>query len=198
MKAKKTCIYIGITLVLFLLGSAFAVLSFHTPLFAGLDVFFYRGLALIVFWGAIVSVVLAILCRFYKDIFLPRDVVMLFIVFCCVNVVFFTHVPVTADRSVTVFMLGHMADNENQSFTEQEMEDYFIERYVHDYRAFQKRFHEQLETGTIEEVAPGEYRITESGKKLMQIYEKVGEAYLIDDKLIHPDQQETDQSAGIS
>ena len=192
MKTKNTLIYIGIMLALLLTGSVLAVLSFHTPLFAGIDVFFYRGLALIIFWGAVVSAILAVLRFCIKDIFLPRDVVMLFIVFCCVNVVFFTHVPVTADRSVTVFMLGHMADNEDQSFTEQEMEDYFVERYVQDYRAFQKRFHEQLETGTIEEVAPGVYRITESGKKLMQIYEKVGEAYLIDDKLIHPDQQGTD------
>ena len=183
-------------LALFLLGSVLAVFSFHTPLFAGLDVFFYRGLALIIFWGVIISAVLAFLRRCIKDIFLPRDVITLFIIFCCVNVVFFTHVPVTADRSVTVFMLGYMTDNEDQSFDEQEMEDYFVERYVHDYQAFQKRFHEQLETGTIEEAASGEYRITESGKKLMKIYEKVGEAYLIDDKLIHPDRQTAYQSSG--
>ncbi len=54
-----------------------------------------------------------------------------------------------------------------------------------DYGAFEKRFHEQVEIGTIEEVASGKYQITESGVKLMKMYERVAELYGIDDRLIH-------------
>lgn len=189
MKTKKRLIFICIMLGLFMMGSVFSVLCFKTALFKSIDVFFYRGIALILFWGLIITIILLLLRFFlFKDIFLLRDAFMLFVVFCAVNVVFFTHVPVTADRSISVFMLGYMVDNEEQSFSEEEIEEYFIERYVKDYGAFEKRFHEQVETGTIEEVAPGEYQITESGIKLMKMYEKVAEIYGIDDKLIHSDE----------
>lgn len=186
MSKKNISIYVLIMSVLFILGSVLTVFSFRTFLFQSLDVFFYRGIALIIFWGLITSGSLLLLRKLaYKDVFLIRDAISLFIVFCCVNMLFFTHVPVTADRSISVFMLGYMADNEEKCFSEEEIEDYFIERYVKDYGAFEKRFHEQVETGTIEEVASGKYQITESGVKLMKMYEKVAEIYGIDDKLIH-------------
>ena len=188
MSKRNITIYVLIMSVLFILSSVLTVLSFRTFLFRFLDVFFYRGIAIIIFWGVVVSGALLLLRHIaFKDLFMVRDAISLFVVFCCVNMLFFTHVPVTADRSISVFMLGYMADNEEKCFSEKEIEDYFIERYVKDYGAFEKRFHEQVETGTIEEVASGKYQITESGVKLMKMYEKVAEIYGIDDKLIHSD-----------
>ena len=120
----------------------------------------------------------------FNSLITIRDVILLFMVFCCVNVVIFTHLPVTADRSITVFMLGYMADNPDESFTEEEIEAYFVDRYVGDYGAFDKRFYEQEETGTIEFTGEG-YQITESGENLMKIYEVVADWYCLDDHLIH-------------
>ena len=172
--------------ILFLLGSLLAVLCCRTGLFGFLDVFFYRGIAIIIFWGLMLSIIIFFLRHFFfRNIIFFRDVVYFFVVFCCINTVFFTHVPVTADRSISVFMLGYMADHDTESFTEEDIEQYFVDRYVMDFGAFNKRFHEQVETGTIEEVSPGQYQITESGEKLMTIYEKVAELYALDDKLIH-------------
>ena len=185
-RIRKVFIYLAIVLGLFIAGSLLAILCFRTGIFSGIDVFFYRGIVLILFWGSITSILLLFLRQFFfKDVFLIRDAAMFFVVFCSVNIVFFTHVPVTADRSISVFMLGYMADHDTELFTEEEIEQYFIDRYVKDFGAFDKRFHEQAETGTIEEVSPGQYRITESGEKLMTIYEKVAELYVLDDKLIH-------------
>ena len=59
---------------------------------------------------------------------------------------FFTHLPVTADRSISVFMLGYLADHKGESFTEEQIESIFIKRYVQDYGAFEKRLHEQEAT----------------------------------------------------
>ena len=92
----------------------------------------------------------------------------------------------TADRSISVFMLGHFADNPGQSFTEEETEDFFIRRYVGDYGAFSKRFHEQEETGTITRDGDG-YRITEGGRRLMKLYERIARWFALDEKLVHPD-----------
>ena len=191
MKTKRFILtYIAVMLLLLLLGSVLIALSFRTALFSFLDVFFYRGIALILFWGLVITgAFLLMRSLFFKDVFLYRDAVLLFVVFCSVNLLFFTHVPVTAERSISVFMLGTMSDHSEQTFSEEEMEDFFVERYVKDFGAFEKRFHEQVATGTIEEVAPGEYRITESGKKLMKMYETVADWYRIDDRLIHPDKE---------
>ena len=186
---KKNILFLLLLLVLFVFGSVLSIIAFQTPLYKSIDVFFYRGIAIIVLTGVVISFVLLILRHcFFKDVLLVRDAFSFFLVFCCVNILFFTHVPVTADRSISVFMLGYMADNEEKCFSEEEIEDYFIERYVKDNGAFAKRFHEQVETGTIEEVTPGKYQITESGVKLMKMYEKVAEIYGIDDKLIHSDE----------
>ena len=187
-KWKNLFIYIGIVLGLLILGSLSAAMFCRTGLFSFIDVFFYRGIALILFCGLLSAIILAVLrCLLFRNFFLRRDIAWFFILFCAINIVFFTHVPVTADRSITVFMLGYLADNSDRSFSKEEMEDFFIERYVHEFGAFDKRFQEQIETGTIAETAPGEYRITASGIQLMQIYEKTAKLYRIEEKLIHPD-----------
>ena len=46
-----------------------------------------------------------------------------------------------------------------------------LSKYVDEYEAFDKRFHEQVYAGTIEETSDGRYRITENGIKLMKIYD---------------------------
>ncbi|MHB8963241.1 MAG: hypothetical protein ACYC5K_08825 [Saccharofermentanales bacterium] len=173
--------------VLFLAGSVLYVLSFRTFLFAGISVFFYRGISLILLWGLIISGVMITLklCIFQKLITV-RDILLLFCAFCCINVVVFTHLPVTADRSVTVFMLGYMAGTEETEYTKEDLEEIFIEKYVYEFGAFDKRLEEQIISGTIEETGNGKYRITGSGKALISIYDRVSNWYGIDKKLIHP------------
>lgn len=189
-ESKNTLIYVGVFLSLFIVGSLFLVLCFRLHFLSRIDILFYRGILLILLWGMVLSLILYFLKqKIFSEMFLPRDIVWFFVVFCAIHLVYFTHVPVTAERSISVFMLGTMSDNSEQTFSEEEMEDFFIERYVEDFGAFEKRFHEQVETGTIEEVATGEYRITESGKKLMRMYETVADWYQIDDRLIHPNKE---------
>ena len=187
MSRKEFAVLFLLYALLFAAGSVLFVASFHTPLFRFLDVFFYRGLVLILFWGLVLAAGMLALKRLrWRELITVRDVLLLFTAFCCVQTVLFTHLPVTADRSISVFMLGHFADNPGQSFTEEETEDFFIRRYVGDYGAFSKRFHEQEETGTITRDGDG-YRITEGGRRLMKLYERIARWFALDEKLIHPD-----------
>jgi hypothetical protein len=80
-----------------------------------------------------------------------------------------------------------MSDNSEKDFSEQEIEEFFVSKYVDEYGAFDKRFHEQVYAGTIEETGDGRYRITENGIRLMKIYDTTSKLYMLDDKLIHPD-----------
>lgn len=180
---KLLLIYIS----LFIIGTIAYILSFQTPLLNNLSVFFYRGIALIILWGIIISVIMILLKRFrFKNIITIRDILLLFCAFCCINVVIFTHLPVTADRSITVFMLGYFAEDENVSYTQENIKKVFWDKYVNEYEAFEKRFEEQIITGTIEKLPDGTYRITSKGKSLIGIYDMISDWYKIDKKLIHP------------
>ena len=177
----------GIHLILFLLGSVGFIVSFHLGALSFIDVFFYRGLILILIWALLATAAMLFLKRWRFSALLDyKDIILLFIAFCCIHVVFFTHLPVTADRSVSVFMLGYMADHQDEGFTEKEIEEVFTEKYVKEYQAFAKRFHEQEISGTIREIENGEYQISERGLSLMKLYEWIADWFNIDNKLIHP------------
>jgi len=120
-----------------------------------------------------------------KTTITARDVLLIFCAFCCIHVVVFTHIPVTADRSISVFMLGYMAQ-EDIEYTKADLEDVFIEKYVYQYGAFDKRLDEQVYTGTIEKTSSGGYILTGSGKRIIAIYNKVADWFDIEKKLINP------------
>jgi len=186
MRFREFLLLAGVYIIIFAVSSLIFVLLFSTPLFGAIDVFFYRGIALLLVSGLLAAFISFIM----KILWLPRimtyrDILLIFTIFCCVGMVFFTHVPVTAERSISVFVLGSMADEPGRVFSEQDMENLFIDRYVKDFGAFGKRFHEQIVTGTVKEENNG-YMITDRGKALMKFYDFIANSFHIDKKLIHP------------
>lgn len=187
MTKKELLKLILVYAVLFLIGTIAYIASFHTFLFKFVSVFFYRGIILIVFWGLIVSAgMFFIKKKWMPNTIIIRDIILLFMCFCCVNVVIFTHLPVTADRSITVYMLGYMSNNSDSEFTREDVEKIFNGQYVGEYGAFDKRFEEQVVSGTIKEVEAGKYKITGAGKGLIDIYKLTVKMYNLDDKLVNP------------
>lgn len=185
MKRNDLIKLLLIYIILFLVGTLWYTLSFHTFLFKFIDVLFYRGIVLIIFWGIVITILMLIIKKkIYKTLITIRDIILLFVIFCSMHLVFFTHLPVTAERSISVFMLGYMADNPNEIYSEDDIKEYFIDKYVNEYQAFSKRFHEQVVTGTIKKVGDG-YQITNKGKMLMGMYDIIADMYNIDKKLIH-------------
>jgi len=177
-------------LTAFAFGSTLFVALFHTPLFQSIDVFFYRGIALLVLSCALVGGALVVLkatklLQKLKISIIIQDILLSVALVGCVNMVFFTHLPVTAERSISVFVLGYMAQNPTRVFTEEEIRDIFIERYVDDFGAFDKRFHEQVVTGTVEQSGDG-YAISPAGVSLMRVYDRIADLYGVDKQLITP------------
>jgi hypothetical protein len=186
MKFKEFLLLAGVYAVIYIISSLLFVLLFSAPFDKLIDVFFYRGIALLLLSGLFAAGLSFLVKRFWlKRLMTVRDILLIFTIFCSVNMVFFTHVPVTADRSVSIFVLGSMADDPERVFTEQDIENFFISRYVRDYGAFKQRFHEQLVTGTIQ-AADGGYVISGRGKALMKMYDFIADCFHIDKKLIHP------------
>lgn len=186
MRIRELLKLLTVYILLFIAGSLLYIFGMRSGILDGISVFFYRGIAAIILAGIFIAgVMMTLKSTKMKKTITVRDILLLFCAFCCVHIVVFTHLPVTADRSVSVFMLGYM-DQKGSQCTKQELEDIFVEKYVKEYEAFDKRLYEQIYTGTIERLADDGYVITESGRKIVGIYDIVTRWYELDDKLVHP------------
>ena len=101
---------------------------------------------------------------------------------------FFILVPVTVERSVSVFMLSYMEQNSDETFTQDSVGDVFTSKYVEDYGAFDKRFDEQVVTGTIEQNEDGSYSITDEGKFIVDMFRMMSDWFNTDRRLVYPNE----------
>lgn len=191
-KTKKTSAgdifkLILIYIVIYLVCSLMFVALFHTGLLKSMNVLMYRGIAFIVLTGLVAAIVMGVIKKFWKFVTV-RDVIMMFVIFCCVNTVIFTLVPVTVERSVSVFMLSYMDENSDKTFTEDSVGDIFTSKYVNDYGAFEKRFNEQVVTGTIKQNPDGTYSITDRGRSIVKIFRTLAEWFDTDRRLVYPNE----------
>ena len=173
-------------IIFFITGTILFVISFRTPLYGNINVLFYRGIILLL----TVSLALAAALVFYKRtrhgrLLSYRDIVMCVTVLISFNILFFTHVPITADRSVTVFILGHMSKHTDTVISKEDMTSFFVKRYVNDYSAMERRFDEQVVSGNVTQEGNG-YKLTKRGKLLIKFYDLVADIFGIDKKFISP------------
>ena len=178
---------IGIYILIYLVCTALFIGLFHTGLLKNMEVLMYRGVAFIMITGVVAGVIMGIARKLWGFITI-RDIIMMFVIFCCVNMVFLTLVPVTVERSVSVFMLSYMDENSDQTFTQESVGEVFTSKYVEDYGAFEKRFDEQVVTGTIEQNPDGTYSITERGKFIVKAFRTIAEWFDTDRRLVYPNE----------
>jgi NADH:ubiquinone oxidoreductase subunit 6 (subunit J) len=178
---------IGVYALIYIVCTALFIALFHTSFLESMDVLMYRGAAFIIITGIVSAVIMGIIRKFWGFVTI-RDIIMMFVIFCCVNMVFLTLIPVTVERSVSVFMLSYMDENSDQTFTEESVGEVFTTKYVEDYGAFEKRFHEQVETGTIVENPDGTYSITDSGRFVVKMFRTIAEWFGTDQRLVYPNE----------
>ena len=172
--------------VLYVISFGILILLIRLPLLKGMHVLMYRGIVMIVLAGIISSVLLVLFKKLRKITWLSaKDVVLVFILTCSINMVFFTLIPVTVERSVSVFMLSYM-DNYSNHYTQDQIAEIFVDKYVNEYGAFEKRFDEQLTTGTIEQNADGTYSITDKGRFIVKMFRLISDMFDTDKRLVEP------------
>ncbi|MBR4816768.1 MAG: hypothetical protein IKZ73_05795 [Lachnospiraceae bacterium] len=173
--------------VLYVVSFLLLVLLIRLPIFSGMHVLMYRGIVLIVISGIIASALLVLFKKLKGITWLSaKDVVLVFILCCSINMVFFTLIPVTVERSVSVFMLSYMDTYDERTYTEDEISEIFVDKYVNEYGAFEKRFDEQLTTGTIEKNADGSYSITSKGRLIVKLFRLISDVFETDKRLVDP------------
>lgn len=176
--------------VLYIISFGILILLIRLPILSGMHVLMYRGIVMIVIAGILASVLLVLFKKLRKITWLSaKDVVLVFILTCSINMVFFTLIPVTVERSVSVFMLSYMDTYSGEDaghYTQDEIAQIFIDKYVNEYGAFEKRFDEQLTTGSIEQNADGTYSITDKGRFIVKMFRLISDVFDTDKRLVHP------------
>jgi hypothetical protein len=152
-----------------LLCLALFLLVSGAGLFGGISIMFYRGIADLVALAPVMFVVLLLLLRlpWLARLFTARDAAAATLVALSLNLAFFVVVPVTVDRSISVFMLSRLADAQSP-LSADELRQAFAERYVGEWDQVGRRIQEQIASGNVEQAADKHYRLTAQGESFMR------------------------------
>ena len=168
------------------LGFALFALLFKTGLLAGIPVLFYRGLGLAMVAAIGTGLVLAgVISRFRHPDLRPRDAASAAIVSLSLNIAFLVVVPVTVDRSISVFILGRMAGDSGSVHSADEIRRMFIDGYVLEHRQIERRLDEQLLSGNIERAGDG-FRISAQGLAFIRLAKASAWLFDADPRFVAP------------
>lgn len=185
---KKHCLTAIVYMATLIISTVFFVLLFHTPILKSLNVFFYRG-CIFLFISAVFSFILMLLAKKYlKKLELDiKDAVVVFFLFTGFTLGWFTLLPVTVERSISVFMLSYMDQNDQTGITSDEFGDIFYQKYITDFGAFDKRFKEQIMSGNMEAAESGDgYIITENGRFVVDMFRFCADLFDTEKWLVYP------------
>lgn len=175
------------------LTSVVFVILFHTPLFRNINVFFYRGVILLLISSFIaVGFMLAAKKIFQQMQFDAKDCIVIFCLFFGITLGWFVLIPVTVERSISVYMLSYMDQNDTTGITSNDFADIFYDNYITNYGAFDKRFAEQITSANIEESEDGNgYIITENGRFIVKLFRLCAEMFDTEKWLVYPNDYKT-------
>ncbi len=166
---------------IFLIFTFTFILSFHLPIRNIISIYTYYGLAILLVITIVLAILMFILYKKNLIGFDFKDCVITILVCFSINIFVFCMVPVTLERSISIFMLNEMSDNDE--YTKEEIEELFISKYVYEYEAFDKRFDEQLYTGSIEEIQNG-YKISKKGDFMVDCFKVIKRIYNVKGKIL--------------
>jgi len=138
-------------------------------LFDGISILFYRGLVELAVLLPVLALVLTLLLRlpWSAGLLARRDAVAAAVVGICLNLTFFVLVPVTVDRSVSVFMLSRI-EEASAPPTAEELRQAFTARYLREWDQVGRRLREQMVSGNVARSGEGHYRLTPQGESFMR------------------------------
>ncbi len=146
------------------------------------EILFYKGM-FIISLGTVLTWLL--MYRVLGRSFMGHINAIASIAFALVSV-FFVLIPVSLDRSVSVFLLGYMNADSSKDYSKKDLSNAFGDIYMNKYGAIDRRVQEQLASGNIMEINEGRYVITPQGKKFIKTSTWIADAFGIDKKFLEP------------
>jgi len=174
--------------IVIILSTVLFIALFHMPLLKGLDVFFYRGCIFLVIASiAAVGMILLAAKIFPKLELDAKDAFAVFFMFFGLTLGWFTLLPVTVERSISVFMLSYMDQNDQSGITSDDFGNIFYQKYIKDFGAFEKRFHEQDISGNIQKASDENgYVITDNGRFIVTLFRICSDLFDTEQWLVYP------------
>ena len=161
------------------------VLLFQAHVVPWLAILFYRGLVLIVVALGATAVAAAWLAgRLRAWGVQRRDALSACILSASLNLSFFVLLPVTVDRSLSMFMLGQTAAHPGETYTAERMRAAFAQVYLGEQRQTERRLAEQVRSGNVVPVGEG-YAITPQGLAFIRLSGIVAQAFHTDRRLVN-------------
>lgn len=149
-----------------LFGFGLFVLLFWAGAAASVSILFYRGLVLASISALATGLFVALIGRPSTGEAASLPVAAAAVAFS-LNVCFLVLLPVTIDRSVTVYLLSTIERQEPSSVDAQTLEHAFVAGYVTDMHAIDRRLDEQRKSGNLAVSRNGTVRLTAQGKRFM-------------------------------
>ena len=168
--ASLTLFGFGVYLLLFWLGIASSV-----------SILFYRGVALALVASVVTGVAAAWLSRGREDRSLPIAAAALSLSF---NICFLVLLPVTVDRSVSVYLLSTIEQHQKAGIKPAALQTAFIDGYVVKMGAVDRRIDEQRKSGNIRVSADGKVRLTKQGERFMTFSRLVARMFGTDPRFV--------------
>ncbi|SDN95683.1 hypothetical protein SAMN05216360_1139 [Methylobacterium phyllostachyos] len=166
------------------LGFGAFVLLFQTNLWSGVAILFYRGLLLLVVAFLFTLAATAALAGLGRPWGLRRrDALGACVLSLSLNLSGFVILPVTVDRSVSVFLLGQMAAHPEEPYTAERARTVFETVYLGAFHQMERRLAEQTVSGNVTPTADG-YVITPQGRAFIRFAGGVARIFRTDTRLI--------------
>ncbi len=168
------------------IGFVLLAALFRLGVLAEVGVLFYRGLALIaVAFAATFALLFVAARRFGHGGVRGRDAFSAAVLSLALNLSFLVILPVTVDRSISVFILGEMAAHQDRGYSSDQMSRVFSDVYVGDYRQIDRRMREQVLSGNMERIGDG-YRITPRGQAFIRTAKLIAWMFDSDTRFVSP------------
>lgn len=135
---------------------------------------FYRGIILI-FIVLILTISGFIYLHYKKNIWRIESIISATIIAFLLHIAFFITVPVTLDRSISIFLLNDI-NNHEQGLTKQELTDDFTSKYIYNDDAIGRRIFEQTTSKNIS-VSNEIVKIDNQGQYFLKIMNFVKNIY---------------------
>lgn len=183
---KKIINFILFQFIAFILGWLLYIAMIQIGIFDFIGVYFYKTILILIITGTILLIAELLCKHFWRCApFDYKDVIISFVLFMSINMVWLSTVVVSLDRSLSVFVLSYL-EQEDRSYSETELNEVFQEVFIEKYEMLDRRFWEQLESGNIKEDENG-YQLTKRGKLLVDLFKVVGNTYKVDTRFIEPE-----------
>ena len=152
----------------------------RSPLFAGISILFYRGLLLCALSAMLVMAAMALWRRRRFDL---ATIIAAGALTLSFNICFLIVLPVTLDRSISVFMLTQIEQHQAEALNERRITEIFVQKYVGDMRQMDRRIAEQTASGNVTMV-DGNIRLTAQGHRFLALSRTLARLFGTDPRFV--------------